>query len=160
FTGSNGYQDSPSNSVTQQVQEATTTGVTSSGIPSAFATAPTFTATVTDKDSGAGTPTGTVEFFDGSTDLGPGSALSGSGNSATSTFPPSSPLTVGTHHIIAVFTGSGGYQNSDNKASPFLQQVAENTTTTVGASGSPSAFGTSVTFTATVSDDDSGAGVP
>src|SRR5262249_1491432 len=74
-------------------------------------------------DAGAGVPTGTVEFFDGSTDLGPGSALSGSGSSATSTF-SSSTLAVGSHNIIAVFTGSGGYQNNDNKAFPRFQQVA------------------------------------
>jgi hypothetical protein len=53
------------------------------------------------------TPTGAVEFYDGSTDLGHGTALSGSGNAATSTFTIST-LNAGSHTIQAVYTNSDG----------------------------------------------------
>ena len=69
----------------------------------------TFTATVS--DTSGGVPTGSVEFYDGSTDLGPGSALSGSGNSATSTL-TTSTLTAGSHSISAVYTPTGDFAGS------------------------------------------------
>ena len=56
-------------------------------------------------------PTGSVEFYDGSTDLGHGSALSGSGTSATSTL-TTSTLTVGSHSINAVYTPTGDFVGS------------------------------------------------
>src|SRR5262249_49196914 len=102
---------------------------------------------------------GNVEFFDGSTDLGPGSPLSGSGNIVTSTFTLSS-LAVGSHNIVAVYTSSNGLPNSNNQGTPLVQQITEATRTRVSSSGTPAAFGTQVTFTATVSDQDAGAGVP
>ena len=88
---------------------ATTTGVTSSLNPSTSGQSVTFTATVS--DTSGGVPTGSVEFYDGSTDLGPGSALSGSGTSATSTF-TTSTLTAGSHSISAVYTPTGNFAGS------------------------------------------------
>ena len=85
---------------------ATTTAVTSSLNPSATGLSVTFTATVS--DTSGGVPTGSVEFYDGSTDLGPGSALSGSGNSATSTL-TTSTLTVGSHSIRALYSPTGDF---------------------------------------------------
>src|SRR5262249_360230 len=64
----------------------------------------TFTATVT--NSGGGPPAGAVEFFDGPTDLGPGTALAGGGPSATSTF-TTQALAAGGHTIRAVYTPAG-----------------------------------------------------
>jgi hypothetical protein len=88
----------------------TSTGVQSSANPSNSGQAVTFTATVTNPSGGL-VPTGTVEFFDGSIDLGPGTVLSGSGSSATSTF-TTAGLSAGSHTITAKFTGTGGWQNS------------------------------------------------
>ena len=59
---------------------STVTTIGSSNNASTYCQSVTFTATVSDA-SGA-LPTGSVEFYDGSTELGPGSALSGSGESA------------------------------------------------------------------------------
>ena len=87
----------------------TTTGVSSSLNPSTSGQSVTFTATVS--DTSGGVPTGSVEFYDGSTDLGPGSALSGSGNSATSTL-TTSTLTAGSHSISAVYTPTGNFAGS------------------------------------------------
>ena len=46
----------------------------------------TFTATVNNASGRGAVPTGSIEFYNGTTDLGHGSPLSGSGTSATSTF--------------------------------------------------------------------------
>jgi len=110
---------------------ATAVGVTSSEDPSNFGDAVTFTATVTDSD-GSDTPQGAVEFFDGLTDLGAGSALSGSGASATSTFTTSS-LAVGTHTITAKFTAKAGagFQNAQGS---LTQTVNSNNVTQCGCS--------------------------
>src|SRR5207253_335158 len=60
-----------SDSLSQVVDKAdTTTSLTSSVNPSKFGQAVTFTATVTVNGPGAGNPSGTVQFKDGSTDLG------------------------------------------------------------------------------------------
>jgi hypothetical protein len=73
----------------------------------------TLTATVT---SGAGTPTGTVTFLDGSTPLGTGTLADGVATLTTSS------LTVGTHSISAAY---GGDQNFVTAASSPLTQVVQ-----------------------------------
>jgi len=55
---------------------ATSTAVDSSLNPSVYGQPITFTATITNSSTSA-TPTGTIEFYDGSTDLGAGTSLSG-----------------------------------------------------------------------------------
>ena len=81
------------------VKAATTTAVSSSVNPSDFGQAVTFTATVT---SSAGTPTGSVQFKDNGTNLGPAVTLNASGVATVST----SLLTVGTHTITAEYGGA------------------------------------------------------
>src|SRR6185295_13934969 len=101
--------------------------------------------TVTDADSSASTPTGTLQFFDGGMLLGSGTA--GATTSTTATFTLNSPsLTVGAHTITAKFTGTGGYQTSTS--ANFLQNVQENTTTVVSNAVNPSPFATPPSFTA------------
>src|SRR5262249_15562267 len=73
---------------------ATATAVVSSVNPSDFGQSVTFTATVT---SGAGTPTGNVQFKDGASSLGAPVALNGSGQAQFTT----SSLTSCTHTIAA-----------------------------------------------------------
>ena len=70
--------------------------------PAVYSTALTFKATVTS----ASPPAGTVEFYDGATPLGAGSALAVTGDSATSTFTIST-LSAGVHTINAVYTATG-----------------------------------------------------
>ncbi|HEV3313039.1 MAG TPA: Ig-like domain repeat protein, partial [Chloroflexota bacterium] len=100
------------------------------------------------------TPSGSVEFFDGATDLGAGSALSGSGNSATSTFSIGT-LSAATHSIKAVFTDSAGnFAGSNGTLSPGQTITAAGTSVDVKTNNSPSKFGQPVTFTATVTNND------
>src|SRR5207248_535620 len=104
YGGDSNFLSSTTSALTETVNNATVTTVASSPNPSLSGQAVTFTATVTDT-SGSATPTGSVEFYDGSTDLGAGSALSGSDSSAISTFTLAT-LTVGSHTVKAVYTPS------------------------------------------------------
>jgi hypothetical protein len=91
-------------SVTAQ-QAATATAVSSSVNPSEFGQSVTFTATVT---SGAGTPTGTVQFKDGGVNIGAAQTLNGGGVAQLTT----SSLTAGTHTITAVYSGDVNFLTS------------------------------------------------
>ena len=131
----------------------TTTIVTNPMNPSVFGQLVTFTATVNVNSPGAGTPTGTVNFFDGVTPLGPGTLSGGVATLSTA------GLAVGSHSITAVYGGDATFNGSTSGV--FTQTVNQGgTITTVGTSGTPSIFGTSVTFTANVSVNSPGAGTP
>jgi len=92
---------------------ATTTALASSSNPSVYGQGVTFTATVT---SAAGTPSGSVTFFDGATPLGP-VTLNPTG---IATFTTSS-LVAGSHSITAVYAPSGNFLGSTS--SPLTQTV-------------------------------------
>ena len=77
---------------------ATTTTLSVNASSPTYGQSLTFTATVT--TAAAGTPTGSVEFYDGATDLGP-AVLNGSGVATLTT----SGLSVGSHAISAVYGG-------------------------------------------------------
>ena len=132
--------------LTQTVnQAATTTAVSSSANPSTAGQSVTFTATVTANPPGAGTPTGTVTFADGSTTLGT-ATLNGSGTAAIST----SALAPGSHNITASYGGDANFTGSTSAAlTQTVSKVA--TATTVTSSANPSAAGGQVTYTATIS---------
>jgi Bacterial Ig-like domain (group 3)/FG-GAP-like repeat len=134
YPGDSNYNPSTSNTVTTTVANVL---LTSSANPSTYTQSVTFTATL---PSGK---TGSVTFFDGTTNIGTG-AISGT----TATF-TTSTLLVGGHSITAKF-------NTDT--SNVLVQVVNKTTptVTVTTSPNPSTFGGSVTITASVPSDASG----
>jgi uncharacterized protein (UPF0548 family) len=125
----------------------TTTTVISSANPSAFGASVTFTATVTPPVNG--TPTGTVTFSDGSSTLGQATVSAGIATYS------SASLAIGAHSITASYSGDSNFTGSTSIA---LSQVVQKATTTTALSESanPSAFGASVTFTATVTAQASG----
>jgi hypothetical protein len=95
----------------------TTTALTSSLNPSNFGQAVTFTATATalpgfDKS----VPTGTVSFYDGTTNIGNSNLNSGVATLTTST------LAVGTHSMTATYNGDTNFVPS---TSPTLNQVVQ-----------------------------------
>jgi hypothetical protein len=142
---------------------ATTTTVTSAGNPSVFGESVTFTATVAAQSPGAGTPTGTVQFFDGASSISGSISLSGgSASFPTNLLSVTGPVPPGTaHSIIAVYSGDTNFVGSDSSGTPVLQEVdAADTTTTVTSSLNPSNIGNSVTLTATVVAKTPGSGVP
>ena len=89
----------------------TTTTVSSSPNPSASTQSVTITAAVAPV-SGAGTPTGSVQFKDGSTNLGAVQTLSG--GAATLTL---STLSEGSRSLTAVYSGDSSFRTSTSPAS-------------------------------------------
>jgi hypothetical protein len=131
--------------------DATTTTLNSSPNPANFGADVTFTATVT---SGAGTPTGNVEFRD----LSNGNALlgvvplNGSGQAQLVI----NNLAVGLHQVVAIYLGFDNFSGSTSL--PVNQSIITAiTTNTLLTAPNPSTFGDTVTFTATVT---SAAGTP
>jgi Bacterial Ig-like domain (group 3) len=120
---------------------ATTTTINSSLNPSVINQSVTFTAILT---SPSGTPTGSVQFSDGSTILGTQS-LDTSGVATLTT----STLTTGSHTITATYVPTGTFAAS----SATLMQTVQSgypTSITLAGSPNPSISSQSVTFTATV----------
>jgi hypothetical protein len=104
---------------------------------------------------GAGTPTGTVTFFDGGSSIGTGTLSGGVASFTTS------GLVVGSHAITASYGGDGDFNGSSGSLSGNPQQVNKaDTSTAVTSSVNPSVFGQSVRFTATVGSVAPGAGTP
>ncbi len=135
----------------------TSTDVVSNLNPSTFGNNVTFTTTITNLDGSGGPPTGSVEFFDGATDLGAGSALTANGaDTAAATF-NTATLSAGDHNIRAVYAPTGDFLGS-NKA--LTQSVDAGTSTGVVSNLNPSTFGNNVTFTATVTNTSGSGGTP
>src|SRR2546428_698110 len=103
FTGATG-------TLSQTVgKAATSTGVTaSSPNPSVFGQAVTFTATVNAMPPGAGTSTGSVQFFAGTANLGAPVAVS----SGVATSPPVRLAPVGDTALSALYLGHGNFPRS------------------------------------------------
>ncbi|HET7568664.1 MAG TPA: Ig-like domain-containing protein [Gaiellaceae bacterium] len=132
-------------SVTVTVQRAaSSTAVTTSGSPAARGSAVTFTATVS---GGGGTPTGSVQFLDGTTPLGDPVALGASGVAALTT----SALAVGSHTISAVYGGDSVFATSSGQVSETVTKPITPTTTALAASSATPKATDAVTFTANVS---------
>ncbi|KUN75600.1 hypothetical protein AQJ66_35610 [Streptomyces bungoensis] len=154
YSGSGDYNSSTSPVDPQTVNKAnTTTTLTSVPDPSVFGQAKTLTATVASVAPGAGTPTGTVSFFDGATPLGSAPLVGGVATLSVST------LGVGSHSLTATYSGSASYNSSTSPVDPQTVNKA-NTTTTLTSVPDPSVFGQAKTLTATVASVAPGAGTP
>ncbi len=139
-----GFAASTSAALSETVLIPTLTVLASSANPVTFGQPVTFTTTVSPK-TGSGTPTATVAFFDGSTQIGTGAL----GANAQGTFSTSS-LSAGTHSITAKYSGDTNFAASISQAvSQTIQQAA--TSTALTASATTVTAGQQVTFTAAVS---------
>jgi Pro-kumamolisin, activation domain/Bacterial Ig-like domain (group 3) len=141
FTGSTA-------SLTEVIANTTTTTLASSANPSQFGQSVTFTATI--GHSGSASPTGTVQFLNGTAVLGTAPVSGGTAALSTST------LTVAASHSIkAVYSGDANFSGSTSGV--FKQQVVKaGSSTSLTSSSNPSNSGKSVTFTATVTPSTSG----
>ena len=152
YSGDANYIASNSATVSQVVDQASTTTIlTSSPESSYLGESVTFTADVAAVSPGSGTPTGSVTFMDGTTTLGTVDVSAGVANLTTAA------LTLGTNSITAVYTGDADFTGSTSSPS---QQLVGATSTALTASPNPSDFGQSVTFTATVTAGAAGGSVP
>jgi hypothetical protein len=122
--------------------------------PSVFAQTVNLSVSITGDGTIPNTPTGTVDFVDGTTDLGTAN-LDNSGNAIL----PVTSLTVGSHTIAATYSGDSNYSSSSSQ--PLTQTVNQAASTTaIASSGNPITFGQPATFRATVSSVAPGGGVP
>jgi Bacterial Ig-like domain (group 3)/FG-GAP-like repeat len=120
--------------------KATTTTLTSTPNPSIFWQPVTFTSSV---KSASGTPTGTVTFFNDSTELGSATLVSGKG------FISYFALAPGAQPIRAVYGGSEKYGSSTSTSLPQAVNPAA-TATSLASSRNPAPPNAFVTYTAAV----------
>ena len=125
----------------------TTTTLTASTNPQVLGGSVTFTATVAPATAGSTLPTGTVSFFDGSTELGTTTL----GSSLTADFTTSS-LASGDHTITARYSGDTNHSASTSAVltESIVRPTPVTTTTAITSSANPQTVGASVTFTSTV----------
>ncbi len=140
YEGNAGNEPSLSLPVNQVVNQiTTTTNLISDTNPSTYGDNVTFTASVTPS-----TATGTVSFMNGSDTLATVSVSHGSGSYTTST------LYAGSYSITAVFNGNDNYVTSTSSA---VNQTVDraNAALTLLTDINPSTFGSTITFTMSVS---------
>ena len=145
YSASTKYASSTSPAVTEVVTGAVTaTSLTAAPNPSSFGQAVSFTAAAAAPKS-TSSPTGTVIFRDGSTNLGQ-SAVSASGVATFTT----SALSVGTHVISAASSGS---INDNSSTSATLTQIVTLApiAATLTANPNPANQGQTVSIAVTVS---------
>ncbi len=142
YAGDTANNPSVSAALTQVVKQGATVSVGSSLNPSVVKQQVTFTATVTS----AGTPTGSVTFQDGSTNLQI-VALNGAGVAQLTI----DTLTVGSHGIKAIYSGDTNTMTATS--STLTQTVNKDSSTTTLAAAPPSIkAGEPLTLTATVTN--------
>ncbi len=136
------HSSCPTNVVNQGMLLPPTVVLVSNTNPSAFGTPVTFTATVTSSSSQL--PTGAVNFFDGTTQIGTANL-----NAAGTAVFTSSTLAAATHSITAVYTGDN-YNGSgtSNAVSQVVKPAA--TATALTALPLPPIAGGPVVLTATI----------
>jgi uncharacterized repeat protein (TIGR03803 family) len=130
------------------ISNATTTGLTASPVSAVFGQQIALLATVT---SAGGTPTGLVNFLNGSATLGTGLLSGGSATLNTT------DVAVGTHTLTASYHGDSTFLSSTSQyVSVTVGRAA--TTTTLASSPNPSARKQVVSLTATIAAVAPGAG--
>jgi hypothetical protein len=128
YSGGGGFSASTSAVLIETIsQAATLTTVTSSQNPANPGQSVTFTAAVVPVAPGAGIPTGTVTFFDGTTNLGMGSLSAQFASINVST------LSQGSHSITASYGGDANFTASTSAV--LAQQMMVNPPTISKAFG-------------------------
>jgi hypothetical protein len=142
-------------------KDATTVTVASTANPSVYSQFFDLKATVKANSPGAGTPTGEVSF----TVNGRGECDDGNNTfplvNGVATCVIQTDLAVGTYSVVATYKGDSNFDGSSNSAAPFKQTINQDgTTTVVNALNNPSVYSEPNDFTATVSADSPGTGIP
>ena len=143
YSGDSNFNLNSSSPLTQIVNlDVPTVAIAASPNPSFFGQSVIATATVSATAPGSGTPTGTVTFLDGLTNLGSANLVNGQATFTIST------LTPGLHSLLATYGGDGSF--SQNSSTTGLTVNKASTTTSLSSSANPSNFNQAVTFTAMV----------
>jgi len=155
YNGTSNYQASTSGRLRHTVGAAeTTTTLSASSTSVVYGETITFTARVTETDTGNPVTGGTVTFKDGTATIGSGT-LDASGMVTIT----NSSLAAGSHPIKARFAGNATFAGSESPVVNVTVNKAD-TTVDVSSSPSPSVFGQSVTIAVTVTANAPGAGTP
>jgi hypothetical protein len=142
----------PATSAVSVSPDTTTAVVTSSVASPVYGQAVTLTARVKAAAPGAGTPTGTVSFYDGPMFLGSAPLSNGVANFKTTA------LSVGPNSITVVYGGDNNFQGT---SAPLALTVnLDPTTTKLTSSSASAAHGKPVTLTASVLPVAPGSGAP
>jgi hypothetical protein len=142
YLGNSNVQASTSNAVTQTVSQATTT-TSLVAVPTNPAFGQTVTLTATVSPQFTGVPTGTVQFFDGLTQIGTAS-INESGQAILNI----SSLATGSHSITAVFSADSNFTASTSPAVTVTISQSETIGGGITSSTPQSFFGQDVTLTA------------
>jgi hypothetical protein len=155
YEGDTTFDTSTSNPITVDVAKApTTTALQANPTTAVFGQPVSLTATVASTTTGIGTPTGNVEFLNGSTEIQT-TAVNGSGVATIST----SSLPVGSDSITAIYQSDDNFATSTSTAST-VTITAIPTTATLAVSPTNPALGQSVTLKATVAPQSPFTGTP
>ena len=142
YAGDTSNAPSTSPLLSQSVSQTTTVAITSTANPASAGSSVTLTATVT--PANFSTPTGTVTFMDGNTNIGTGT-LNGFGTASISL----SNLAPAQHSITAQY--SGDVNSNMSTSTIFIETIQQTTNTSLSVNLNPSISGASITLTATVS---------
>ena len=143
---SNSGETGTAQTTTFSIASPTTATLAASPNPALLGSSVKMTATV--KATLSGTPTGSVTFWNGSTQLDTATLSSGVATFSTTTLP------AGTLALHVSYAGAGNFLSSTSAT--LDEKVTEKTTTTVTSSLNPAEYGEKITFTATVKPSVSG----
>jgi len=155
YQGDTNFQASTSPGLAQTVSPTapTTTALTTSASSITFGESITLTATIAKGDSTSGSPTGSVQFFSGTTSLGTATLTDGVATLSTTSLP------AGSDSVTARYLGDSTFAPSTSSVSTVTVSPSA-TTSTLTATPNPSPFGQSVTLTVTIAAVSPGAGNP
>ena len=152
YQGDTNNSPSTSTVLIQNVRVLLTATLSSNSNPAIPGSQVTFTATLSFGAGWTTKPTGTVQFWDGpvstGTLLGTGTASTNNGVTSAS-FTTTSPLSIGSHSIAALYLPDNNYVEASPAA--LTQEIQTPTTTALTSNTNPSTYNQSVTFTATIS---------
>ncbi len=155
YAGDSSFLASVSTALPQVVSKAgTSMGVSSLTNPSVFGQPVSLTASVGTLAPGAGVPSGTVTFMDGSSSVGTASLISG-----TASF-TSGALGAGSHSITATYGGNGNFLASASGALAQIVSKANTTITISSISPNPVLAGQLVKVSFTITPNVPGGGTP
>jgi autotransporter-associated beta strand protein len=152
YPGDSNYQPGTSSAFSLVVNAANTATTISPPTEITFGQLASLSVSVTARSPGAGTPTGTVSFYEGSTLLGTGTLSSGTASISASS------LAAGTHTITATYSGDADFNSSN--AAPVSLVVDKETSSATLSQPSTIVYGQAGTLTVTVASTIQGAGTP
>jgi hypothetical protein len=149
--------DGSSDQQTEDIQDATVTGLVTNPSPGITGEAVALSATVADASNPGTTPTGSVSIDDGGNPISgcQNLTLSSGGANCDPTF-----TTPGDHTLTATYTPDATTLFAGSNSTPATETVNDPTSTSLGAVPSPATTNQAVTLTATVGDTANGAMTP